>query len=388
MSSRSTLLFVSHSANFYGAERSLLDLLIGLRDFGCRVLVLVPGPGPLLGKLEDAQIEYLQIPYRNWAGSDYGLLAPFRIMVNVVAYARLARLLAREPVSLVYSNTAVVPIGALLARRFGVPHIWHLREFVEKDIGARFYLGGGLARKLIARLSERVICNSEAVRSDYEQLQSEKFATVYNGILSYSEFKPGTKKSGISEKNEIVLCIVGALAIHKGQEEALRALALLRKDGVNAKLRIVGKGSVRYVRCLRRFAKKLGVQQAVVWEGYCSDVSKIYQESDITLICSRAEAFGRTAVESMAAGTPVIGSNSGGLPEILEDVGPELLYTPEDHAMLASQIKNLVTDDLLYQTLSARGYRSAYARFTKDRYVSELKHIISRELVRGEASVL
>jgi glycosyltransferase involved in cell wall biosynthesis len=102
--------------------------------------------------------------------------------------------------------------------------------------------------------------------------------------------------------------------------------------------------------------------------------------ADITLVCSTCEAFGRVAVESMSVGTPVVGSNSGGLPEIIEDEVNGLLYKPGNPQMLANQVTRLVNDPELYELISQNCISSVYKRFTTDRYVADIESII-REVV-------
>lgn len=372
------LLFLSHSANMFGAERSLLDLVIGLDRSRFDPVVILPALGPLHDELTKNGIQTLIVPYKNWVGADYFLLCPYRTAFNLVSFARYKYQLKKLNPDLIYTNTSVFPFGGVLARWLKLPHIWHLREFVEKDIGANFYYGRKTSLRFIDRSSQKVICNSEALRRDvFDLISSDKLVTVYNGILNQSDIKSYQPKAGVSSQRHHVLCMIGSIAPHKGHAEALKALALLRvASGLNITLRIVGSGPPQVEKRLKRLTQKLSLDEVVKWEGYQSNVTELYRQADATLVCSRHEPFGRVAVESMAVGTPVIGTAAGGLPEIITDGVTGLLYSPGAYETLAHKIQQLLSDDKLYEMISAESQKSVFNRFTKQQYIDKIETIL------------
>lgn len=345
-----------------------------------KILVLVPAKGPLTCILEEKNIDYIVIRYMGWLGRKKTILkGTYRALVNAVAYIRLIKKLKAVSIDLIYTNTVYSPLGAMLSSGLGVPHIWHIHEFVHEDLDAKYDLGTNLSMKLINKTSAKVICNSVAVcKKMANYIPMEKLAVVYNGFPEFNERPQGKlNKNGVCVKEKLRLCIIGSLHPGKGHIDAIQALHVLANDGVDAELRIVGTGNKKYIRRLETLANKLGVSDRISWVGFMSNPIDVFTLSDITLVCSKSEAFGRVAVEAMSVGCPVVGTNSGGLPEIIEDNVNGLLYQPGDYKMLAAQILRL-KDRELYQWISKNAISSVYKRFTMDRCVSDTESIIRK----------
>jgi glycosyltransferase involved in cell wall biosynthesis len=177
----------------------------------------------------------------------------------------------------------------------------------------------------------------------------------------------------------VTLLMAGSLHPGKGQEDAVRALSDLVSRGYDAELTLAGSGEDRYIAFLHSLSKELDVEERVRWPGFTDPVSPLYAEAAAVLICSRAEAFGRVAVEALASGTPVIGARGGGLPEIIEDRVSGLLYEPGDHQGLADQIEALLSNRDRYCEILRNGHQSVINRFSEEQYITGIESII-REL--------
>ena len=102
---------------------------------------------------------------------------------------------------------------------------------------------------------------------------------------------------------------------------------------------------------------------------------KVWQEADVALMCSRAEAFGRVTVEAMKASLPVCGTDSGGTPEIVIDGVNGLLFEPGSSASLASALVRLEADENFRETL-ARGAARTGTTYSMDRFSDEFRSLI------------
>jgi glycosyltransferase involved in cell wall biosynthesis len=382
MQERLTVLFVSHSAALYGAERSLLSLVAGLMQQNFRSVVLVPAKGPLTDALAENNVEYVVMHFKGWLSkSSIDPKCLHRAFINTMACLKLRSLLKSCTIDLVYTNTVYSPVGGVLSLVLGLPHIWHVREFVHEDLGARFDLGTAVSMKLINRASAKIICNSAAVlRKMANYVPAEKLALVYNGFPVCQRQQGVLPREGWALGKQVRLSIVGSIHEGKGQQDAINALGILLDQGLDAGLRIVGVGDRRYVSYLKSLAMRRRVAERISWESFLPDTQRVFFESDIALICSRAEAFGRVAVEAMSVGCPVVGSNAGGLPEILIDQVNGLLYEPGNHEMLASKILKLLQNSELYELVSRNAIQSVQKRFEIGRYVSEIESIIRQVL--------
>lgn len=379
-------MFVSHSSALYGSERSLLTLVTGLQQRAeLRSVVLLPREGPLADLMRDAGIPLIFRRHYGWLTKK-----PRRAMaeavacvaLNSLALARAFRGLRALRPLVVYTNTLYSPFGAMISASLRTPHIWHAREFVHEDMGHDYRLGTGLSMALIGRSSSRVICNSVALKEKLAKvLEADMIEVVYNGFDFDS--RPAHEESGkydrcVLDAGTIDLLMVGSIHSGKGQEDAIRALSALAARGRAVRLSLAGLGTEEYVDFLKSLARRLSVEDRVSWCGFVEDTATLFADAAMLLVCSRSEAFGRVAVEAMAAHTPVVGTSSGGLLEIIQDGVTGLLYEPGDHEALVDQVERLLLDRNLYESISRSARRSVVARFDADRYVSEIERIIKK----------
>jgi len=369
--------FISHSSGLGGAERSLLDLVIGIQSYGVQPTVILPRRGPLLTELENNNINYVVHLYHNWIGRNYKIVKGLcRFMINQALVPGLIKKVREGDFDLVYSNSLATPVGALVARSIGVKHVWHARELVE-GMDLDFDYGTSRSAHFIATNSCHMIYNSCAVEKKFKPLLEGVPGTViYNGWLVGKPSSIVNISSLLPEK-PIKLCIVGSLHRGKGQHQAIKALSILRRSFPKITLDIVGEGNMPYVRELEKLCSALGVSTSVVWFGFVHDVVSVFRRSDIALVCSRNEGFGRVVVEAMAEGCPVVGSRSGGIPEIIEHGVNGLMYDYGDTEDLVRQVSALINEKDLYSTIAREGIADAYRHFSRQRYAEQVYQVLA-----------
>lgn len=174
------------------------------------------------------------------------------------------------------------------------------------------------------------------------------------------------------------LLYFGGIAHHKGVHTAIEALGVLRERHATKRFRltIVGDGHPDYVGRLRTLAAERKVADQVEFAGGVSReaIPAVLAQHDVFLFTSLwEEPFGRTIVEAMAAGLPVIGSPVGGSAEIMRDGDNVLTYRTGDAASLADRILELVESPGLYERLVETGRRTVLERFTLHRMVDEME---------------
>jgi len=386
MSHKIPILFVSHTSKLSGAERSLLSLVTKLNSLGkIQPIVLVPSNGPLVSELEKNKIQFIKINYHHWNGSsslNRIFKGPIRVLINIMRALQFKQLIQEIQPQIIYCNTVANPFGAMLAMLYRIPCIWHIREFIHEDMGQDFDIGTKLATGLINK-SETIICNSQAIKQKWSKyLNPEKLVVVYNGFdfpeVHENEYQKYQRC--VQETAPITLVIIGSISPHKGQEDAIQALAILIKNGKNVRLKIAGSGRKNHLTKLKALAQKLNVKNQIEWLGFINSPSTVYHNAAITLVCSRHEAFGRVAVESMGYGTPVVVSNSAGLPEVINNGELGLLYNFGDYKNLAEQIEKLLADQKLYVTNSTKGRKSVIERFNVNHYALAIESALINAL--------
>lgn len=381
--------YLTHYAELYGANRSLLDLMLELRRRGeVEPHVLVPREGPLTRKLEEERVPFVVIPWEPWmsdrhySGRFYHRLAQYlrheraakqRSHTNHDLLPDVLRQLYDWRAEVVHVNSAAVGITALLEANARIPLVWHIRELPERqyllhiDSGRRRY-----AKAL--RAATRLIAISQAVRADIQRYAGEvDVDVIYNGVLTLSDYRTLAAHAGErwAALGPFTFLLAGLIHPSKGQEEAVRAFAIVHRAMPNTRLVLAGDGKADHLRAL---ISTLGIAAAVELRGFVPDMAPLFRSSHALLMCSRNEAMGRVTVEAMGSGLPVIGHTSGGTLELVTD-GVNGLHYPGGAEALAERMTRLARDPDLARTLGTNAMRDAAERFTVERYAEEVLNV-------------
>lgn len=373
MPERPLVLFVATRNNLSGASRSMLDLIAGLRAREVEIQVAL-NPGGPIGPLLDAHgIPWIPCPTRRWIGPPKGRFRRFRNrLLDIQTARRVASLVRARGVDLVHTNTLSSPVGAMIAERARLPHVWHMREAVDTDPGSEFADGPEAAARFIERTTARVFCVSDFLAEQTARYAPrDRIRRLYNGPLDPARAgEPLTARRSLDPAGTLRLLTVGVIGRRKGQEEAIRAVGVLRKRGVDARLSLAGEGNPKRIEILQALTRELGIVEAIDWLGYV-DPAPHYAACDLTILPGPLDPLPRVAIESLGAGVPTVALRSGGIPEIIDDGETGWLYDagPEN---LADAIERAVrTSPAQREEMRQEGHCRAYARFNRDRYADD-----------------
>jgi glycosyltransferase involved in cell wall biosynthesis len=368
------VVFFAHTSTLYGASRSLLTLIEGLRRDGVACTVILRRPGELIAKLTRVGATAIVAPFELWVSRGERHRAAQRADANRALASRLAAMLPSGDVDLVYTNTSVSPIGALFARAVARPHVWHLREFADADYGFEFDIDPPERRRTFLT-ADAVIANSRAVRDHHlGGVDPRRVPVVYNGVVWATQLHTAECRA-TPPPAEPLFAMVGYFTTGKGHLQAIEALHRLRSSHPDARLLIAGDGNAEYEDRCRRRVDELGLTQSVRFVGRVDAPWDVYRAARAVLMCSRREAFGRVTVEAMTVGRAVIAAATGGTPEIVEHETTGLLYDGSV-AGLAAAMGRLCEDRALTERLGRQARRRVAEAFTNDRYVSKMRRII------------
>lgn len=371
--------FVSHSALKHGAERALLELVDALRALGVKSYVVVPGPGPLIREFEARGVPVFVIPYEWWVvDASLSIRGRLRKLRSHVAASRVIAHRLREcDCDVVYTNTITVCVGAMAAKVLRRPHVWHIHEFGYEHHGLHFELGEGTALWTMNHLSTVCIANSRAVAEKYGRfIPRRKLKTVYQSVTIPSHFRGVEQQVAPRDGHPLRYVVVGNIQRGKRQEDAIRALAEMTRRGMQAELVIVGDDNPEYRKFLDVMIRQHDLTSLVKFTGYLDSPLPIVQTASALITCSTFESFGRVVVEAMLLGVPVVGANSGGTAEIIEDGVTGLLYEPGHYQQLAAKLQYLADNPAVARSLTNEARRSAREQFSQDRYGIEMLHIL------------
>lgn len=373
-----------------GAFLSMTNLALQLNQLGVETIIVIPPDGPFVGPgdgeaiLKEKGLRYYIVPSISWVvpgwypSSMLVSLGQVKHILKNKVYAReLTKILKAEHVDLVHINTSYSCFGAFAAKRAGIPYVWHIREFLEEDQGNRFYFPR-YSHRLMSRAS-LVIAISNSIYEKYSKvITKEKIKVIYNGIDTEQFYMPGRH---IFKDSRITLCYVGGLSELKGTDDLIEACRLLNARGYkdSYRLLIAGRGNEAYEAQLRDRINQYELDN-IEMLGFRTDVPQVMEQADVSIVTSRCEAFGRVTVEAMLTGNLVLGADSAGTKELLQDGKLGVLYECGNPESIKEQVIFIIEnrDSLTDKADVARTYMREHmsARKNAENIYREYRRIL------------
>jgi len=243
----------------------------------------------------------------------------------------------------------------------------------------RASLKGKLTKYIAIKLIDKFIAISNAVRNDFmvgTSMNGENIKVIPNGI-PLQKFRRREQSHDSLE----IICVARLESEKKGQDILIRALAKLKKDGIEFFCKFVGEGQSRGY--LERLVVEYSLGDNIKFLGSRSDVPELLANAGIFILPSRWEGFGITIIEAMAIGIPVVASNIDGPKEIITDSQNGLLFESENEYELSEKIKMLFNADNLRDRLVNNAFLSVHEYSIEKMYNKYLA--VYNDLVRARA---
>lgn len=390
------VLFVDHTASLGGGEIALANLVRHLDPAKVKPIVVLASEGPLVERLREfAETHVLPLPAQVLTQRKdklgIGTLLRLKDAWSVLLYVgRLARFIRERDIDLVHTNSLKADlIGGLAGRLSLRPVIWHVRDRIDDD-----YLPKPVVRafRLLSRLIPTfVIANSAAtLRTLRPQPKGQEAAlsesSKSNGretvVHDGTSVPPMQVRSGT--RSEFYVGLVGRISPWKGQHVFIQAAALMAKRFPKTRFSIIGSalfGESEYEKEVRLMPGQLGIADKVEFAGFRKDVEQAIAELDLLVHAStKGEPFGQVIIEGMAAGKPVIATNGGGVPEIVEDGRTGILVPMGDAAAMAEAICQVLCDPVRAEEMGARARERVTDYFTLERTARRVEAVYARVL--------
>lgn len=367
------VLLIAHESMINGASFSLLGLIDKLSN-RCNFIVVVPyNYGSFLRELKKRKVKIYYVPFerwikvkddnfneekRNWRRED-----DWR---NDFLAHKMAELLKNEKIDIIHSNTSVVDFGYRLSKIMGVPHIWHIREFGDEDFSMYPLCSERQYYRKIAGKNNYLVCVSKTLREKFKnKVSDDRVRVIYNGV-DKKNINPN--KMFLKNHREKLICLqTGMINKAKGQDITIKAIEELRKEGYNnIELWLAGSGSLESLGINPSKYKWLKVL------GQVGNIQDVRKDVNVEIVSSKKEAFGRVTVEAMMGQIPVIGSDSGGTKELIQDHETGLLFKAGDPEDLKEKIKYFYNHRNEIKRMGKNAYRFAKDYFLIDRCADEI----------------
>lgn len=365
--SRKKIVHVVEDLKVGGLERVLADIVLGLDKTHYDVQVWCLAAGGLIAD----DLAERGIPVRILGMKSY---------YDVREIGRLSCLLRRERFDIVHTHgyfaSTFTRLAAVPAR---VPIILTHVHSTYYDYTFRNLL----IERFLAAFTDRIICVSRAVQDfvvETEKISRDKTILIYNGIAAADAFPESPSEKGNLRRSlgfddeAILVTVVASLMQNKGHALLLQAFQRACRDNQRLRLLIVGDGPLR--KQLEADVSRRELDRTVAFAGIRADVQKLLHVSDIFILPSiEREGLGLALIEAMAAGLPVIGTNLGGIPEVVHDGVNGLLVSPGDVTGMADAITKLAHSPEMRRRMGDEGQRMYKEKFTTARMVRQIARL-------------
>lgn len=366
---KTKILYILSSSIMGGATFSALSLIEEMAKRSYQVVVVSPDMDrPLRERLDSKNIPWHVIPLVFKAYPPLGkcfIKWPYHmfktILVNFLAKRRIVSIIKKYKIDIVHTNVGPVTCGYEASVKVGVPHVWHIREYGDKDFSIKMFPSIKQFRKVLSK-SYVISITQDLIR--YNKLDGNpKAYVIYNGVRHRNDVRYE------NSKDNYFLC-ASRVSPEKGFEQVIRVFADFYKVNTDYRLVIIGFGADAYIRQLTQLAKELNVYQAIDFEGYKDNVSDYMAKAKALLVASPNEGFGRMTAEAAFAGCLVVGKNSAGTKEIMNITGGYPFNTDEEMLQAMNGVVELSEEQYRLKALVAQNKASQF--FSEEKYVDSV----------------
>lgn len=370
-----------------GMKEHVKSLLLNLDRESYEVAVVGPVEQDIVKLAATSEIAVFPLNIR-------GEVAPCSDLAAVV---KLARIILRVQPAIVHAHGSKAGLLARLACLLAYPHkllfpnriqpavliTLHNLVYTGSVTGFKQRLLKG-AERLLAPLARKFIAVSESLRLEaleYQGLDADRIVTIYNGLDIQTFRKPERKvqrqKLGL-EENSLLIGTVARLAPQKGLEYFVRMAAILCQVHKDITFIVVGDGPLR--RQLEELTTRLPGNPKIHFIGFVPQVKDYLAAMDIFVLPSLSEGLGISVLEALACGKPVVATQVGGIPEIIQSQVNGLLVPPKDEQALADGVEWMLKHWERAQLMAQAGYTSVKTKFALEPMIKATEKVYQEAL--------
>ena len=372
MTSKKKILYIITKANWGGAQKYVFDLATKLKDLEVTVAYRKLF-GELNKKLKQANIRTIEI---NNLERDVNIFNEFKVIKS------LWKIFREEKPDIIHLNSSKIGgLGALVGRLAGIKKIIftaHGWAFNESRPFWQTWLIKFLSWLTIILANQTIVLS----RKEHSQVIHWPFITKNKLQLIYSGIKPiyflnrdeAQEYFGDKIKNkDLVVGTISELHKNKGLKYAIKGFREVCKNNNNLKFIIIGEGEDR--KYLEKKIKKYGLENKVFLAGHIEDANKYLKAFDVFLLSSIKEGLPFVLLEAGLAKLPVIATEVGGIPEIIENKMSGILIEKKEDDAVETALRELLKNEEKRGKLGENLYTKVKENFSFEKMLGETERL-------------
>lgn len=378
------ILFLLHtSGNCEGSSIAALAIIKQLILRGYEVLAVLPFIGALVDDLKNVGAKTEILHYKNAIWPEHyniktTLTVPkrfiVRLWVNHFAERKLRRIVASFQPDVIHSNTGVLRIGYYVAKKMNIPHVWHIRE-TETGNNVYHYPNVSFQKRLLNKNTFNIAI-TQMVKNYYD-LDDANTMVVYDGVFEKSY------KAPLDVTKKKYFLFVGRVNETKGADWAIKAFLNVAGKYPDYELWLAGKDDFQFSKEIKKHLKEVDNGNRVKFLGARQDVYHLMVQAQAVIVASPLEAFGFITVEAMINNAIVIGRNTAGTREQLDNglkiEGKEIGLRFDTLKDLTKHIEQICKQGIKpYSTMVDAAQRVVRQLYTIEGNVDQIEHIYEK----------
>jgi len=359
-------LHIDTAKTWRGGQNQVLLTVNGLREIGQRAALVAHPDGELRRRAAE--------------GLELVPLAPKSEMDFTAAW-RLNRVIKRLRPDVIHAHDAHGVAMAGLALSLGAASAGAGEPPLVVSRRVDFHLRSNSFSRWKHRQVDCFIAASEAIRQMLiaDGVPEERTVTVHEGIdVEHVLAAPlvDVHQAFFLPHGAPVVGNIAALVPHKGQRHLIEAAHIVVQKLPDVRFVILGEGELRDA--LERLTKEYRLEKHVLLPGFRTDVLGCLKSFDVFVMSSVTEGLGTSLLDAMACSRPIVATNAGGIPEVVDDGVTGLLVPPRNHTAMAEAIIELISNRARRQQMGDAGFARVNERFTVERMIAGTAAVYAR----------
>jgi L-malate glycosyltransferase len=345
------ILFLTYQGDVAGSTNSIAFLCKGLADRGHNIYLGCRKESLLYNMLKNTKVNLIEMVFKG--------------KFDIQNIKHIKRIVYKYHIQLINSQSSKDRYNSIWARWFFKLNVKvvHTRRQRPRSIG------GFLQNMFYIKGTNKIVVISDELKKQFIKLgiPAHHLKVIYNGTpkeryknIDLHQVEELKKKYAIKDED----VVIGSVSRIKNQDQIIKSLQYLQPD---LKLLLVGVPPNYY----DDLVKKLDVKNEIIYAGTVpiDEVLAYYKLIKVNILASTMDGFGLVLTEAMALGTPVIGTDFGGIKNVIENEVDGLLFKDNDVKDLAKQIQRILTEEELREKLIQNGQKKAFEKFSMEKTI-------------------